>query len=209
MTDQISFKTRVRNNAVTYASQYDTLFVKKSYLLISDAFIKRPFYILEAEPTNYLHLIGVSTNLSASVFYTRCLTGTLTESDFDLSFHGKDPKQSKGAIRQKILTLPEMFNILQQESFVEEDFSKNVVRCSFASSNGICTVGFVSTPIARPMTLLRGDELDHSKAKHLKLLLSKERDEERFSQILIGKKKDIKYLASEIEELINTNLFDA
>ena len=105
--------------------------------------------------------------------------------------------------------LPEMFNIQQQESFVEEDFSKNVVRCSFASSNGICTVGFVSTPIARPMTLLRGDELDHSKAKHLKLLLSKERDEERFSQILIGKKKDIKYLASEIEELINTNLFDA
>ena len=208
MSEQISFKSRVQNTAISYASQYEALFVNKSYLLISDAFIKRPYYILEAEATNFLHLIGVSTNLSASDFYNKCLAGSLTKSDFDISFHGKDPKQSKGSIRQKILTLPELFNILSAESYVEEDFTKNVVRCSFASSNGKCTVGFVSTPLARPMTLLRGDELDYSKAKPLKIVLSKERKEEKFSQILIGSKSDISKEIVQIKELIEPSLLD-
>ena len=36
------------------------------------------------------------------------------------------------------------------------------------------------------MTLLRGDELDHSKAKPLTLVLSKPRNDTGFSQIIIG-----------------------
>lgn len=195
MSNQISLKNRVCNIAIQCAMQYESVYVKKNYLMISEAFVKRQNYIIEAEPTNYLHLLGVSTNLSAIDFYKKCLNASLTENDFDLSFHGRDKKFSKGSIRQKILTIPDFFNIFSQNSYVEEDFAKNVVRCSFASSNGSCTVGFISTPLARPMTLLRGNELHQSKAKPIKIILSKARNEEKFSQILVGSDSDIiKYM---------------
>ena len=85
MAETISFKSRVRNIAVQYAAQYNSYYANKSYLLFSDAFKNKPYYIVEAESTNYLHLLGVSTNLSADNFYLKCLTGVLTEDDFEYS----------------------------------------------------------------------------------------------------------------------------
>ena len=134
MAKKASFKSRVRDTAVQYASQYNSYYVSRSYLLFSDAFKNKPYYIVEAEATNYLHLLGISTSLSAEAFYNKCLTGVLTENDIELSFHGRDPKFSKGSIRQKILTMPNMFGLFSSPNLVEEDFEKNVVRCTFASS---------------------------------------------------------------------------
>ena len=186
MIETISFKTRVRDVAVYCASLYDSYFVRKSYLIVSDAFSTNPYYIVEAEESNYLHLVGVSTTLSAKDFYAKCLDGTLQEADFELSFHGRDPKFSKGSIRQKILTLPGIFGILSVSSLVEEDFSKNVVKCSFATSDDTCTLGFIATPYARPMTLLRGNELNPSQAKPFSLILSKPRDKGTFDNLIVG-----------------------
>lgn len=206
MAEQTSFKSRVRDIAIQYASQYSSYFVCRSYLLFSDAFKNQPYYIVEAEATNYLHLVGVSTGLSAKCFYNKCLSGTLSENDFELSFHGKDPKFSKGSIRQKILTLPNMFGILSSPNLVEEDFEKNVVRCTIASSNTACTLGFIATPYARPMTLLRGDELDHSKAAPLSLVLSKNRDSEKYSQILVGSDSELAKRYDSLQELISPEI---
>lgn len=206
MEEQVSFKSRVRDVAVQNAPLYDYYFVKKSYYLISDAFKIRPYYIVEAEITNYLHLVSVSTSLSAESFYKKCLDASLSETDFDLSFHGKDPKFSKGSIRQKILTLPNMFGILSAPNLVEEDFVKNVVRCSIATSNVSCTLGFIATPSARPMTLLRGDELDHTKSSPLKIVFSKNRNEEKFSNILVGSNEDLVSSYDSYSEMISKNL---
>ena len=190
VSKQVTFKSRVRETAIKYADQYRSYFVDKSYLLISDAFKNKSHYIVKAEATNYLHLLGVSTSLSPKDFYNKCLHGELQEDDFELSFHGRDAKSSKGSIRQKILTFPNMFGILSSANLVEEDFSKNVVRCTFATSEGSCTLGFIATPHARPMTLLHGDELDHSNAQPLKLVLAKNRSDEHFSQIIVGSEAD-------------------
>mgnify|MGYP007056181133 FL=1 len=84
-----------------------------------------------------------------------------------------------------------MFGILSAPNLVEEDFVKNVVRCSIATSNVSCTLGFIATPSARPMTLLRGDELDHTKSSPLKIVLSKIRNEDKFSNILVGSNEDL------------------
>ncbi len=206
MAENISFKSRVKNEAITYASRYKSYFVDKSYLIISDAFSNQPYYIIEAEESNYLHLVGVSTSLSAQGFYDKCVDGSLNEDDFELSFHGKDPKFSKGSIRQKILTLPYMFSIISSMSLVEEDFIKNVVRCSLASSNHSCTVGFISTPFARPMTLLKGNELDSSKAKPIKLALSKPRNAIEYSSILVGSDNSLLESYEVINPLISSDL---
>ena len=168
MAEQTSFKTRIKETAISVAPDYYSYYVCRDYLLISDSFKYSPYYIVQAEKDNYLHLIGISTKLSATAFFDKCLNGTLDESDFVIAFHGQDEKQAKGSIRRKIKSLPLITGLFTNSALVEENFSKNTVLCTFASSDGSFTLGFIATPSARPKTLLAGDELDHTKAKKLK-----------------------------------------
>ena len=94
-----SFKARVRNAAIQFSKDYFSQYVSRDYLVLSDAFHNQPYYIISAEKSNYLHLVGVSTNLSAMDFFDKCFNGTLAESDFEISSHGQDAKASKGSIR--------------------------------------------------------------------------------------------------------------
>ena len=82
---KISFKTRVLETAISYSKGYYSLYVSLDYLIISDAFHIHPYYIVSAEKSNYLHLLGVSTGLSASDFFEKCYNGTLTEDDFEIA----------------------------------------------------------------------------------------------------------------------------
>lgn len=206
MAEQISFKTRTKNAAIQYAQQYYSYYVCKEYLILSDAFTDKPYYIIQAEKDNYLHLVGVSTSLSAKVFFEKCFDGSLTEDDFEISSHGQDEKSSKGSIRRKIKSLPLITGMINGSCKVEENFQKNTIFCSFASTNSFCTIGFISTPNARPKTLLLGDELDASKAKPLILALSKNRSEEKFNTILVGTDDEIKKHFDEISEFLSEEL---
>ena len=67
-------------------------------------------------------------------------------------------------------------------------------------------MGFIATPSARPKTLLVGDELDHSKAKCLKVVLSKSRGDEKFSSVLIGTDEDLIAVYERIQHLISEEL---
>lgn len=207
MAEQISFKTRVKDIAISIARDYYSYFVCRDYLLISDAFKRAPYYIVRAEKDNYLHLVGVSTKLSATAFFDKCLDGTLDESDFEITTHGHDEKHSKGSIRRKIKSLPLITGLFTDSSLVEENFKKNTVLCTFASSDGSCTLGFIATPDARPKTLLVGDELDHTKAKSLKIVLSKARDNDKFSTVIVGTDNDLASVYDSIKDLINEDIY--
>ena len=61
MPDNISFKSRVRNTIIECANLFNESYVSHDYLLLSDAFIKQPYYIVQAHKDNFLHLSGVST----------------------------------------------------------------------------------------------------------------------------------------------------
>ena len=78
--------------------------------------------------------------------------------------------------------------------------------CTFASSDGSCTLGFIATPSARPKTLLVGDELDHAKAKNLKIVLSKSRDDDKFSTVIAGKDEDLVNVYDSIKDLISEEI---
>ena len=186
MPKQTSFKTRVKDIAIQYSKDYYDYYVCNDYLIISDTFSHSPYYIISAEEDNYLHLIGVSTNLSASNFFDKCLDGTLTENDFEISSNTQNEKSIKGSIRRKISALPHITNLLNTSSLVEENFQKNNIHCTIASSDGSCTLGFIATPKARPKTLLKGNELDVSKSKPIRLVLSKQRGTQKFSIIESG-----------------------
>ena len=69
---------------------------------------------------------------------------------------------------------------------IEENFVKNSIRCSFATGNQQCTVGFIVAGKARPMTLLKGNELDDENAIEIDCILRKPRDSEVFNEIIVG-----------------------
>ena len=198
MEEQESFKERVKESVIQNAYSYKKYFVDYEYLLCSTAFVKNEYYIVSAYEDNYLHLTGLHTNLSASVFFEKCYKRTLEESDFDFCKSGQNEKEVKGSVRRKINSLPSIMDIFSVGTTVEEDFEKNRIRCALAAGNVSATLGFVVVGKAKPMTLLKGNELNTAKAKKLDLVLRRKSGDSRFNEMLIG---DVTRLAEHKEAL--------
>lgn len=178
----ISFKERVKGVLITQAQVYNERFLNKEYLIHSNEFKYNLFYIIAAKKDNFLHLTGVSTNLKANDFFDKCLNGTLIEDDFYI----KDSQQ-KGSVRRKINSLPFAFNLFNdQRILVEENFIKNCISCSFASSDKKCTLGFTHTEKAKPQTLLKGNELRNPIS--VDVIAVKNEGEELFNIIYVSNK---------------------
>ena len=186
MEEQKSFKERVKESVIQNAYSYKKYFVDYEYLLCSAAFVKNEYYIVSAYEDNYLHLTGLHTNLPASTFFEKCYKRTLEEADFDFCKNGQNEKEVKGSVRRKINSLPSIMDMFSVGTTVEEDFEKNRIRCALAAGNVSATLGFVVAGKAKPMTLLKGNELNTSKAKKLDLVLRRKSGDSRFDEILIG-----------------------
>ena len=207
MAGQVSFKTRVLNTIIQCAKQYNTFYVEQNHLLVSNAFKKKPYYIIQAEKDNFLHLTGVSTSLSAVDFFDKAMDGTLAESDIQLITHGKSEKDSKGTIRQKTKNLTSITAVIGSSCMVQEDFKRNAVLCTFASANAQCTVGFIATPkLARPKSLLNGNVVDPTQSAPIKLALAKARSDQKYSSIEIGTINDVADNLTLIQEFLSDSL---
>ncbi len=207
MEKKPDFKTRVKETVVKAAIEYQNYFLNYDYLLCSDAFSKNTYYIIRGEETNFKHLTGVVLdNDSPKNFFQKSLTATLTEDDFKISKSESD-KSTKGTIRRKISVIEEAMHIFDSTTFVEEDFEKNNIKCSFATENGSSTIGFTRTGIiTRPKTLLKGNRLNVNKSKELELVLRKKRDEKLFTDIIIGNKDILNKYKQNIYELVIDDL---
>lgn len=198
------FKSRVVKVSTETAKQYNDYFVKYEYLICSQAFSKNKYYILAAHQTNFLHLTGVKTALSAADFFDKCLEDTLTATDFSICREGQTEKEAKGTIRRKIKALPKIFDIFSEKTIVEEDFSKNNIHCSFVAGDKTYTLGFSLGKKVKPQTLLDGNFVKSEKAAKLDLVLRKEKSKELFDEIVYG---DITCAASyNITEFIDKKL---
>ena len=138
------------------------------------------------------------SSLPASTFFEKCYKRTLEENDFDFCKSGQNKKEVKGSVRRKINSLPSIMDIFSIGTTVEEDFEKNRIRCALAAGNVSATLGFVVAGKAKPMTLLKGNELNTAKAKKLDLVLRRKSGDSRFDEMLIG---DVTQLAEHKEAL--------
>ena len=102
---QVLFKTKVKDKLIRCAEIYKSVFMDYEYLICSTAFKIKPYYIISATKDNYLHLTGVNTKLKASEFFSKCITKTLTESDFDFIKKNQTEKEVKGYVRKKMHVL--------------------------------------------------------------------------------------------------------
>ena len=201
-----SFKERVTQVAIAQAKIYEQVFLKYEYLLCSEAFSDKPYYIISAHADNFRHLVGVNTTFSAEEFFVRCLAGTLTENDFDFYKRGQSEKEVKGAVRDKIIALPEFLSMMGKPLLAEESFVKNRVHCSFATTDRSATVGFIAADKSKPMTLLRGDRLDSTKSAAVDLVLRRPYGTQYFTEIVFGNEAMIEKYVDEIKPLLNRDL---
>ena len=204
---EVSFKERVKNVAISVVHDYKKNYVDYEYLICSDAFVVKDYYIIDAKPDNYPHLIGVHSLISPQDFYDKCYNGTLKETDFDFVKQGHSEKSVIGSVRRKILALPNMITLFQNDFWAEETFIKNNVVCTFATTDNKCTLGFIDASKSRPKSLIKGNELDATKAKSVNLLLKKQIDKEYFDEIIIGDSKMLMQYYEIIRELVDKNLF--
>lgn len=206
MAEQKSFKERVKEEAITNAKMFKEFFVDCEYLICSEAFEKKPYYIIGAHTSNYEHLTGVSSSISADVFFSKCLDGTLQEGDFAFSKKGQSEAEVKGSVRRKINALPSLSALFEAETLVEEDFVKNRVKCSFAAGKTACTLGFANSFPSKPQSLMKGNQLNLNKAKPAELVLRRKRGEPVFDKIILGDSETIAKYISEIQPLLSEEL---
>ena len=132
------------------------------------------------------------TSLDASNFLKKCYKWTLEETDFNFCKNGQTEKEVKGSVRRKINTLPLIIDLFTCKTFVEEDFNKNKIRCSLAAGTTNVTFGFVVAGKAKPMTLLKGNELNPNKAKPINIVLRREAGTNKFTNIVAGSIEELR-----------------
>lgn len=203
---ELTFKQRVAQTAITYATVYESVYLKYEYLVCSEAFSSQDYYIIAACADNYRHLIGVNTAISADDFFTKCLSGTLTEDDFNFVKNGQSEAAVKGSVRRKINALPYFLSMLGSPLVAQEKFIKNRVSCTFATTDKCVTVGYITVGKSRPKTLLKGDELEEEKCRKVDLILRRPTGEKLFNEIVCGNAGMITKYKAKIEPLLAENL---
>lgn len=84
---------------------------------------------------------------------------------------------------------------------------KNRIRCALATSNTNVTLGFAVVGKAKPMTLLKGNELDSAKAQSLDLVLRKARGECNFKEMIVGNEAILREYKEKLGSLVSESLY--
>ena len=153
------FKETIKERLIESATKYSSL-LNKRIILSSDDFLMKRKYVVRFFETNYLHLTGVRTSLSAIDFYNKCFKGEISFDDFDC----ESTKQLKGLVRLKMRNLININKFFVEEIEVQEDFEKGSIKCLLGASDNKCTIGFVDAKYCvRPKTILDKNHLDKTK----------------------------------------------
>lgn len=201
-----SFKERVRLSLISAAKDYKEKLVDYEYLVCSESFKIKDFYIINAKEDNYQHLTGVHSLVDAKTFFDKCYNGTLLLSDFDFVKRGQSEKSVKGSVRRKISILPHMLKLFESSLMAEEGFEKNNVRCTFATTDGQYTIGFIDADKARPKTLIKGNELKADKSQPVLFSLRKKCSNALYDEIVYGEISSIKNYKLKLEHLVTDNI---
>lgn len=206
--ESVSFKERVAQTAIRCSQQYKSVFVDYEYLLCSEAFVKQDYYIIAANANNYRHLIGVNTAISAEAFFDKCINNELTENDFDFSKPGRSEKEVKGSVRRKINSLEYFVTMMGRGLIAQEDYVKNGVVCSFATTDSNMTIGFINEGKARPKSLLYGNLIDRENAFPVELIIRRHVDAALFSEIVEGDKATLSKYREKIKDVVSPEIFN-
>jgi len=188
----MSFKERVCKELIIGATEYKTMLLDYEYLIYSDKFKNKPYYIIKAYGENYAHLTGVRSVISAFDFFNNCISGTLEESDFDFVDKYKSEKSVIGTVRRKLYCLGNLSDLFSNNLQAEENFNKGRVHCTLAAFNQTFTIGFIETDFLLPQTIMKGDCLNKNNSVDISLVLRRNRDTSQFDTVIKGNAEQFK-----------------
>ena len=122
-----SFKQNVLIAICNGAQKYKDVFLDYEYEVFSKSFKTNKPYIISATKSNFLHLTGVNTNLTANQFFDKALNNTLTESDFDFNKKGQTEKIVKGSVRRKANVKTVYIDFFSEIIYTFLSFNKNKI----------------------------------------------------------------------------------
>ena len=111
-------------------------------------------------------------------------------------------------MRRKINALAAIIGLFSGGTIVEEDFVKNRIRCALATSNTNVTLGFTVVGKAKPMTLLKGNELDTTKAQRFDLVLRRLHGEYHFKEMIVGNEEILREYKEIFGSLVSESLYN-
>lgn len=119
------------------AKEYDEKLNDKHFMIVYQD--KNEVKISEVgfRDMNFLHLTGVSSNLSATMFYSACISGKLSIRDFSID--------SKGKAQRKLMVLPYLPKLLYNNCMIGKFINSGIyIKADYFVGNtkAILSVGF-------------------------------------------------------------------
>ena len=103
--------------------------------------------------SNYLHMTGVKSRLSASVFYDSCVKKKLSERDFEIDKNGR--------VQQKLMVLPYLPDLLYNNCMIGDFINSGIcIKADYFIGNtkAVLSVGFrTGKSVDFPVTLYNED----------------------------------------------------
>ena len=123
--------------------EYDDLLNDKHFLVV----YRKDSQILTCcvgfRSFNFLHLTGIKTKMSASKFYSACLSGVLSTKDIEID--------KKGKTQQKIAVLPHLSKLLYNNCMIGDFINSGIaIRADYfvGDTRAVLSVGFRSGQLA-------------------------------------------------------------
>lgn len=146
-------KKKVLNIILSAAKNYDAYLKDRHFLLLFKSENRISQVEIGFRDSNFLHLTGVQSNLSAKKFYERCLNNRLSIKDFSLDKNGKT--------EQKLQVLPFLHTLPYNNCMIGEFVNSGIlIQADYfvGDSKLILSLGFRHTgKIDIPVSLYKGD----------------------------------------------------
>lgn len=135
------------------AKDYDNKLNNKQFLIIYQEKEVTKTVCVGFRDMNFLHMTGVSSQISAQQFYSACINGKLSEKNFDID--------KKGKAQQKLVVLPYLADLLYHNCMIGDFVNSGIcIRADYFVGNtkAVLSVGFRKGKTADfPVTLYNED----------------------------------------------------
>lgn len=137
------------NIIIAAAKEYDKKLNNKHFMIVYKAGKEVKMVEVGFREMNFLHLTGITTKLSAPMFYSACIAGKLSVKDISLD--------AKGKAQQKLMVLPYLSNLLYNNCMIGNFINSGIyIKADYFVGNtkAVLSVGFrLGKTVDFPVTL--------------------------------------------------------
>lgn len=194
------------NIIIAAAKEYDKKLNNKHFMIVYKAGKEVKLVEVGFREMNFLHLTGITTKLSAPMFYSACISGKLSVKDISLD--------AKGKAQQKLMVLPYLSNLLYNNCMIGNFINSGIyIKADYFVGNtkAVLSVGFrLGKTVDFPVTLYNESVKTLARPVNKVLaIFTKEYNDSLYGNCTyLSKNQAIEDLSSEIKQRISIDKND-